>query len=85
MAVKAVFIGILYFFRLALHSLGLLVTFIYRRRRATAIFHKTLLRHGLSPEVARDLTKAYPNPIGEIVNLVILRTRGERIRARHPR
>ena len=41
--------------------------------------------HGLSPEVARDLTKAYPNPIGEIVNLVILRTRGERIRARHPR
>jgi len=73
MDVKAVFIGILYFSRLSIQSLGLIVKLIYKKRRAKSIFRKTLILHGISQEAAQELVKSYPDPMNEILNLVSIR------------
>jgi len=73
MGLKAVFIAVLYFSRLSIQSLGLIVTFLYKKRRAKSIFEKTLVLHGISQEAAQELTKYYPNPISEILSLVNIR------------
>ena len=73
MGLKAVFIAVLYFSRLSIQSLGLIVKFIYKKRRAKSIFEKTLVRHGISQDAAKELAKCYPNPISEILSLANIR------------
>ena len=70
MGVKALIIDILYFSRLGLQSLGLVTQTVVKRRRAKSTFKKTLMLQGVPPEIARELAEAYPNPLGEILNLV---------------
>jgi hypothetical protein len=76
MGVKAVFIDILYFSRLSLQSFGLIVKFIYKKRRARSIFKKTLILDGISQEVAKELAKSYPDPMKEILKLANTRKTG---------
>ena len=76
MDVKAVFVAILYFSRLSIQSLGLIVKFLYKKRRAKTIFKRTLILHGISNEAAKELVKSYPDPINEILNLVSIRKKG---------
>ena len=73
MGLKAVFIAVLYFSRLSIQSLALIVKFLYKKRRAKSIFEKTLVLHGISQDAAQELAKCYPNPISEILSLVNIR------------
>jgi hypothetical protein len=73
MGLKAVFIAVLYFSRLSIQSLGIIVKFLYKKRRAKSIFEKTLVLHGISQDAAQELAKCYPNPISEILSLVKIR------------
>lgn len=73
MGVKVIFISVLYFSKLSIQSLGLMTKVVYKQRRAKSTFKKTLILHGISPEAAQELAKAYPNPINEILNLMNIR------------
>ena len=70
MGAKALFVDILYCSRLALQSLGLVTQTIMKSRKAKTTFRKTLITQGIPSEIARELAKAYPNPVKEILNFV---------------
>jgi hypothetical protein len=70
MGAKALFIDILYCSRLALQSLGLVTQTALKRRKAKKTFKKTLILQGIPSEIAKEIAKAYPNPIVEIFSII---------------
>ncbi len=70
MGAKALFVDILYCSRLALQSLGLVTKTLVKRRKAKSTFKKTLILEGISPKVAGEITKKYPDPITEFLFLI---------------
>lgn len=70
MGAKALFVDVLYCSRLALQSLGLVTQTAVKRRRAKSTFKKTLITHGIPPEIAKEIAKEYPDPITEIFSLI---------------
>ena len=70
MKLKTVFTNLFYLSKLSLQSLGLLTEAKYRYRKAKATFQKTLIHHGIPSETAKELAKAYPNPVDEILHLM---------------
>lgn len=70
MGAKALFVDAIYVSRLALQSLGLVTQTEVKRRKAKSTFQKTLILQGISPKIAKEIAKEYPNPIAEIINLV---------------
>jgi hypothetical protein len=73
---KAVLVGIYYFLKLSIQSLGIIVKATIRHRSAKATFKKTLLLHGIPLEAAQELSKAYPNPVTDVLRLMS-RRRGQ--------
>ena len=73
MGLRDIFTTIFYFSSLSIQSLGLVAKAQYRHRRARATFKKTLILQGIPSEAARELAKAYPNPISEILGLISIR------------
>ncbi|MFQ6076559.1 MAG: hypothetical protein ACE5Z5_10565 [Candidatus Bathyarchaeia archaeon] len=45
----------------------------YKRWKAKVTFQRTLIAGGVSPEAARELAKAYPDPLRGIRNIMSLR------------
>ena len=70
MGAKTLFVDALYISRLALQSLGLVTQTEVKRRKAKSTFQKTLILQGIPPKIAKEITKEYPNPIAEILNIV---------------
>ena len=70
MGAKALFIDALYCSKLALQSLGLITQTVVKRRRAKSTFKKTLITQGISPEIAKEIAKEYPDPVTEIFSLI---------------
>jgi hypothetical protein len=70
MGAKALFVDALYCSRLALQSLGLITQTVVKRRRAKSTFKKTLITQGIPPEIAKEITEEYPDPITEIFSLI---------------
>ena len=70
MSAKALFVDVLYGSKLAFQSLGLVAQTSMRRRKAKAAFKKTLIQQGVSPEVANEIAKEFPNPITELFSLM---------------
>jgi hypothetical protein len=70
MGVKALFVDVLYGSKLAFQSLGLVTQTAMRRRQAKSMFKKTLIQQGVSPDVANEIAKEFPNPINEIFSLL---------------
>ena len=70
MGAKALFVDVLYCSRLAMQSLGLITQTVVKRRRAKSTFKKTLITQGIPPEIAKEITKEYPDPITEIFSLI---------------
>lgn len=70
MGVKALFVNVLYGSKLAFQSLGLVAQTSMRRRQAKSAFKKTLIQQGISPDVANEIAKEFPNPISELFSLV---------------
>lgn len=78
MGLKAVLTSLFYISKLSLQSLSLMIKAKYRWRRAKATFQRTLILNGIPLEDARELAKAYPNPIEEILSLMnVRRIRGK--------
>ncbi len=75
MDLRDILTSIYYFSKLSIQSLGLMAKAKYKHRRAKATFQKTLILHGVPPEAAQELAKAYPNPIDEIFKLMNMRNR----------
>ena len=71
MAVKAVISNILYGSRLALQSVHLLAYANYCRHKAVNTFERTLIINGIPKDIAQELTHAYPNPIQELISLLM--------------
>lgn len=82
MGVKTLIAGILFFSRLCFQSLGLIMQAMMKRRKAKSTFKKTLMLQGVPPKTARELAEVYPNPLGEILNLVRIRASRFRISTR---
>jgi hypothetical protein len=78
MGIKPLITGILFFSRLCIQSLGLITQAIIKRQKAKSTFKKTLMLQGVPPKTARELAETYPNPLGEILNLV--RSHASRLR-----
>jgi hypothetical protein len=70
MTVKAVISNLLYGSRLALQSMHLLAHANYRRHKAVNTFEQTLITNGIPRDIAQELTRAYPNPIQELISLL---------------
>jgi hypothetical protein len=70
MGAKALFVDILYCFRLALQSLGVVTQTIVKRRKAKSTFKKTLILQGIPPKVANEITREYPDPVTEFLSLI---------------
>lgn len=70
MRLKTVFTNIFYLSKISLRTLGLLTEAKFRHRKAKATFQKTLTHHGIPSETAKELAKAYPNPVDDILNLM---------------
>ncbi len=70
MTVKAVISNFLYGSRLALQSVHLLAHANLRRHKAVNTFEQTLIENGIPSNVAREITRAYPNPIQELISLL---------------
>ncbi|MEM2935736.1 MAG: hypothetical protein QW231_00990 [Candidatus Bathyarchaeia archaeon] len=70
MDLRDILTSIYYFSKLSIQSLGLAAKAKYKHRRAKATFQKILILHGVPPEAAQELAKAYPNPVNEILNLM---------------
>jgi hypothetical protein len=70
MGAKALIVGVLYCSRLAIQSLGLITQTTVKRRRAKSTFKKTLITEGIPPEIAKEISEAYPNPITEIFSII---------------
>ena len=70
MTVKAVISNLLYGSRLVLQSMHLLAHANYQRHKAINTFERTLVMNGIPNNVARELTRAYPNPIQEFIGLL---------------
>jgi hypothetical protein len=62
-----------YFFKLSIQSLGIIVNAKIRHRSAKATFKRTLILNGIPLEAAKELSRAYPNPLNEVLNLLTLR------------
>lgn len=73
MSLKAILVSLYYFFKLSLQSLSILVHASIRRRQAKTAFQKTLVRNGLPLATAQELSRAYPNPIRDVLRLMSLR------------
>jgi hypothetical protein len=43
---------------------------VVKRRKAKSTFKKTLILQGISPKVANEIAKEYPDPIAEIFSLI---------------
>ena len=67
---KALFIGVVYGSKMAFQSLGLITQTSMKRRKAKSTFKKTLIQQGISPEIADEIAKEFPNPISEIFSLL---------------
>jgi hypothetical protein len=70
MRAKALFVDALYGSRIAFQSLGLVAQTAIKRRKAKATFKKTLIQQGISPEIANEIAKEFPNPISELFSLL---------------
>jgi predicted dinucleotide-utilizing enzyme len=70
MGAKALFIDVLYAARLTLQSVGLITQTVVKRRKAKSTFKKTLILQGITPKIADELAKEYPNPITQIFALL---------------
>jgi len=73
MSLKAIITGLFYVSKFSVQALALLVVAEYRHGRAKAAFRKTLILSGVHPSAARELAKAYPNPVKEILSLSSMR------------
>lgn len=70
MTVKAVISNFLYGSRLVLQSLHLLAHANYQRHKAVNTFERTLMTNGVPSDIARELTREYPNPIQELMSVL---------------
>jgi len=70
MGAKALFIDALYCSRLAVQSLGLITQTVVKRRRAKSTFKKTLITHGIPPEIVKEIAEEYPDPVTMIFSLI---------------
>ena len=70
MNAKALFVDVLYGSKLAFQSLGLITKTTMKRRKAKSKFKQTLIQQGISPEIADEIAKEYPNPISEIFSFL---------------
>ena len=70
MRAKALFVDALYGSKIAFQSLGLIAQTEIKRRKAKATFKKTLIQQGISPEIANEIAKEFPNPISELFSLL---------------
>jgi hypothetical protein len=68
-------VSLFYLLKLSFQSLGLLTRTTIKHQKAKATFEKTLILHGIPLETAQELSKAYPNPINEILHLMSIRNR----------
>ena len=75
MGVKVLFIDVLYCFRLALQSLGLVTQTAMKRRKAKSTFKKTLVLQGIPRKIANEIAKEYPDPVTRIFSLIRNNTR----------
>ena len=70
MRAKALFMDVLYGSKIAFQSLGLITQTTIKRRKAKATFKNILIQQGISPEIANEIAKEYPNPISELFSLL---------------
>lgn len=73
MWLKAIFSNLFYVSRISFQSLDLIAQANYKHRKAKATFRKTLILNGISSEAAKELSKAYPNPVNELLKLIATR------------
>lgn len=78
MVLKTALTNIFYISKLSLQLLSLMTKAKYKRRKAKNTFQKTLISYGIPPEAARELAKAYSNPISEILSLINVRKMRDR-------
>jgi hypothetical protein len=67
---KALITNVLYGSKIAFESLGLVTQTAITRRKAKATFRKTLVKQGISPKIANEIAKEFPNPINEIFSII---------------
>jgi len=65
-----IFSSVYHFSKISIKSLGLMAKAKITHRKAKATFQETLIHHGVPPEIARELSKSYPNPIDEIFSIM---------------
>ena len=70
MSAKALISSALYGSKIAFQSLGLVTQTTMKRRKAKSAFTKTLIQQGVSPEVANEIAKEFPNPISELFSIM---------------
>ena len=70
MNAKELFVGVAYGSKMVFQSVGLLTQISMKRRKAISTFKKTLMQHGISPEITNEIAKEFPNPISEIFSLI---------------
>jgi hypothetical protein len=70
MRAKALITDVLYGSKIAFESLGLVTQTAIMRRKAKIAFKKTLVQQGISPKIATEIAKEFPNPINEIISLI---------------
>ena len=70
MSTKALFVGLAYGSKIVFQSLGLVTQTTMKRRKAKLTFKKTLIQQEISPEIADEIAKEFPNPISEIFSLI---------------
>lgn len=56
--------------KLSIQFLVLMAKAKYQHRRAKSTFRRTLILQGILPETAKELAKAYPNPVSELFSLI---------------
>jgi hypothetical protein len=70
MGAKSLLSSAIYGSKIAFQSLGLMTQTSMKRRKAKAIFTKTIVDQGVPLEVAKEIAKEFPNPVSELFSIL---------------